>query len=102
MATYLAERWQTALTVVAATDGSRPSPEALHYMRTYLEWHEVQADFVQASGAPGEVVLKTAEERLIELIMMGGYGATPVKEVILGSTVNQVLRQTPCPVFICR
>ena len=102
VATYLAERWQTALTVVAATDGSRPSPEALRYLHTYLEWHEVQADFVQASGAPGEAVLKTAEERRIELIMMGGYGATPVKEVILGSTVNHVLRQTPCPVFICR
>jgi nucleotide-binding universal stress UspA family protein len=102
VATYLAERWQTALTVVSATDGSRPSAEAMQYVHTYLDWHEVQAEFVQAEGAPGETVLKTAQERAIDLIMMGGYGATPMKEVILGSTVNRVLRETSCPVFICR
>jgi nucleotide-binding universal stress UspA family protein len=102
VATYLAERWPTTLTVVAVTDGSRVTATALADVQRYLDLHEVAADFVDAAGPVGETLLKIADERQINLLLLGGYSANPVKEVILGSTVNRILREAPCPIFICR
>jgi nucleotide-binding universal stress UspA family protein len=62
----------------------------------------VTADIMNVEGPIAEAILKIADERLINLLMLGGYSANPVKEVILGSTVNRVLREAPCPIFICR
>jgi nucleotide-binding universal stress UspA family protein len=33
---------------------------------------------------------------------MGGYGYSPLLEVMLGSTVDQVLRESSLPTLICR
>jgi nucleotide-binding universal stress UspA family protein len=33
---------------------------------------------------------------------MGGYGHSPVMEVVLGSAVDQVLRESRQPTLICR
>lgn len=100
---YLAERWQAALTVVSVSNGSPASAAALDYAYKYLDFHEVPADFVLDSGRPvTEVLSQAIQERDINLLMMGGYSANPVKEVILGSTVNYALREAHCPVFICQ
>jgi nucleotide-binding universal stress UspA family protein len=102
VATYLAERWQTALTVVAVADGSRVTPGALADAQRYLDLHELTAEFVNAAGPIADAILTLADERHINLLMLGGYSANPVKEVIVGSTVNRMLREAPCPIFICR
>lgn len=99
--TYLAERWKTALTVVSIREKSGAAPGDLDYAREYLELHEVEADFVTADG-PIDLVLRTAEERQIDLVLMGGYSVSALEEVIAGSAVNLMLRQAHCPIFICR
>ncbi|MCB0032322.1 MAG: universal stress protein, partial [Anaerolineales bacterium] len=37
-----------------------------------------------------------------DLIIMGAFGATPVRQLILGSTVVDLLRETTQPVLLCR
>ena len=101
VATYVAERWQTALTVVSAIDGVRVTPAVLADVQRYLDLHEVAADLLSVSGPIAQAILTAAGERSINLLMLGGYGANPVREVILGSTVNRVLREAHSPVFIC-
>jgi nucleotide-binding universal stress UspA family protein len=36
------------------------------------------------------------------VLLMGGYGFAPVFEVVLGSVVDEVLRESQKPVLICR
>jgi nucleotide-binding universal stress UspA family protein len=36
------------------------------------------------------------------LIIMGGYGLRPELEFVLGSVVDQVLRESASPVLVCR
>ncbi len=100
--TYLAEIWKTALTVASVMDGIRVTSAALDEVKRYLEFHEVAADLVNTTGPIAETLLALAGGRPVDLLLLGGYGANPVKEVILGSTVNRVLREACCPVFICR
>jgi len=43
----------------------------------------------------GNSILRTAAENGCDLILMGGDGAGPVMEAVLGSTVDQLLRESP-------
>jgi nucleotide-binding universal stress UspA family protein len=49
-----------------------------------------------------EAILQTAETQQSDLILIGGYGHSPVLEIVLGSAVDQVLRESHRPVLICR
>ncbi|TEU17279.1 MAG: universal stress protein [Anaerolineales bacterium] len=102
VATYLSCRWNITLVVVTVIETGRTTSETLARAQRYLETHEVQATFVKESGPAAEAVLKTAKEHESDLIIMGGYGFSPVLEVVLGSTVDQVLRTSRQPMLICR
>jgi nucleotide-binding universal stress UspA family protein len=102
VATYLAGAWDIALAVVTVVETGRTTSEALERAREYLESHEVQAAFVRESGPVAEAILRTAEAQESNLIVMGGYGFSPVLEVVLGSAVDQVLREAGRPMLICR
>jgi nucleotide-binding universal stress UspA family protein len=101
VAAYLAERWKTALTVLTVLDGEKVFPSTQDYARSYLETRGVQADFIVADG-PLDVFLDVMKERKINLVLIGGYNGTALKEVMLGSAVNFLLREVNCPMLICR
>ncbi len=101
VATYMAERWNTALTVLTLRDPSRGGPSELEYAREYLELHEVEADYVLCDG-PIDVLFEVMQERSIDLALMGGYGGSALTQALFGSTVNHMLRESCCPLFICR
>lgn len=101
VAAYLAERWQTALTVVTVSEGGKISASVQDYARSYLELHEIEAEFVSIDG-PLDAFLKVIKDHKINLVLMGGYSGTALKEVILGSAVNFLLRKVDCPLLICR
>ena len=101
VAAYLAERWRTPLTVVTVGEGN--SAQTIQdYARAYLELHEIEAEYVITAGVVGEKLLQARAEREADLVLMGGYGRSPWQEMVLGSVVNFMLREAPCPVFICR
>jgi nucleotide-binding universal stress UspA family protein len=102
VATYLAGQWQIPLVVVTVIEMGRTTSETLARAQSYLETHGVQAVFVKESGPVAEAILKTADEHQSDLIIMGGYGHSPVLEVVLGSAVDQVLRASQRPMLICR
>ena len=105
LATYLARRWNMALAVVTVEERAGRTPfrvQVLARAQAYLEEHGARATFVTKQGPVSEAILKTAEEQASELIMMGGYGFSPPVEIVFGSTVVQVLRQSRLPVLVCR
>jgi nucleotide-binding universal stress UspA family protein len=110
VATYVAGSWAIPLVVVTVKDtkgtkdgeGDRATSQTLARAREYLESHGVQATCVVESGPVAEAVLRTADEHQSDLIIMGGYGSSPVLEVVLGSAVDQVLRASRRPMLICR
>jgi nucleotide-binding universal stress UspA family protein len=62
----------------------------------------VQATFIQEGGSAADAILNTAQQQASNFVIMGGYGYSPVLEVMLGSTVDQVLRAGRLPTLICR
>jgi len=102
VATYLAGQWNIPLVVVTVIETGRTTSEALARAQSYLETHGVPATFVKESGSVAEAILRTAEAHESALIVLGGYGFSPVLEVVLGSAVDQVLRESRRPMLICR
>jgi nucleotide-binding universal stress UspA family protein len=102
VSTYLAGQWGIPLLVLTVIDSEQPSRDALSQAQAYLEKHGVQATLIEAEGAVSDAILRTSQEHDSELIVMGGYGFSPVLQIALGSAVDKVLRASRRPVLICR
>lgn len=102
VATYLSGRWNSSLVVVTVMEAEHISSETQTPAQRYLQSHGVQATYVTEKGSVPDIIRKTAEEHGSNLIIMGGYGHSPVLEVVLGSAVDQVLRESRQPILICR
>lgn len=100
--TYLALRWQLALTVVTVLEDQKTSEETLAHARSYLEDNGVEATYRLERGPVADVILTTAAASNSDLIAIGGYGLGPIVEIVLGSAVDKVLRASRLPVLICR
>ncbi len=101
VATYLAGKWQIPLTVLTV-DRTGTGSQILDRARQYLEQHNIEATFVIKTGSIVQTILDTVIEDENNLLIMGGYGQSSVVEVVLGSVVDQVLREVKLPLLICR
>ena len=101
VAAYVAELWKTSLIVMTLTEDETASAPLQDYARTYLELHEIEAEYVHMKGSM-DLFLDVSREREIDLILMGGYSGTPLKEMLIGSLVNHLLRKFEHPILICR
>jgi len=101
VAAYVAELWNTSLVVMTRTGVGTTSPSVQDHARAYLELHEIQADYIVVDGTLDNI-LEIASEREINLILMGSYSGTALKEVVLGSMVNELLRRFEYPIMICK
>ena len=102
VATYLAGKWGMPLFVVSVKSSGRVSENTLRKAQDYLENHGVRASYIAKSGPVANALLQTMDENNCDLLIMGGYGLNPIFEIMLGSAVDQVLRQSCQAMLICR
>jgi len=102
VATYLAEIWKTELIVFTALDGARIKPEVQDYVKRYLEIHEVEADYIVTEQDSKAILKSTIAEQQADLVLMGTYGRSVIREVVSGGTLDYLLREAGVPTFICR
>ncbi len=102
LATYLAGRWKIPLVVLTVQEGERVGEATLERAAEYARDHEVNPVTELRAGPVDEAILAAAREHECNLILMGGYGLSPLLEFALGSAVDKVLRKAEVPVLICR
>lgn len=102
VATYLAARWNLHLVVVSVLDSKSTDEKVLDRARDYLEKHNVQAEYRLEEGEVGQVLSQIQQETQADFMIMGGYRHHPALELILGSTVDEALRESCKPILICR
>jgi nucleotide-binding universal stress UspA family protein len=78
-------------------------------LREHLDWAKAQLEAAgfapRASLVPGHpeaVIAREVGDRDIDLLVMGAYGHSRIRTLILGSTTTQVLRSCPIPVLLLR
>ena len=68
----------------------------------YLSHHSIQATPILASGHPKEAIIEAASAQQNSIVIMGAYGDTRLREILLGSTTEAVITKTDCPVLLYR
>ncbi|MET4060240.1 nucleotide-binding universal stress UspA family protein [Arthrobacter sp. UYP6] len=73
----------------------------IQWLRTKMDDTDTDYELVQAVRGQdaAEEILTVAEERGVELIVIGLRRRTPVGKLIMGSTAQRILLQAHCPVL---
>jgi nucleotide-binding universal stress UspA family protein len=92
----------------ATTPGERESGEdaaqnarrKLDHARQALSERKVQAEFVPSAGAPAKAILRLAEERGADLIVVGTRRKGFFERLVEGSVNHDVLHRAKCDVLV--
>jgi len=118
----LAQKLQARLTVMyvmetmpleAAESASDRFPSNWQRWETYIEQrmavslkriHDVglQGESLVVHGVPFQIIIDTAKEKAVDLIIMSTHGRTGLTHVLVGSVAEKVVRMAPCPVLVTR
>ncbi len=102
MAAELSSALGLPLTVlhVARADGDGES--VLAEARRYLAAYDVPVTYESVTGPPHQRIVDVLRERGYDLLTIGAYGHSRIIEMVLGSTTEFVLRNSPAPVLLTR
>ncbi|MBU3916465.1 universal stress protein [bacterium] len=60
---------------------------------------DIKANLVNVKGDAFYEIIRYAEEKDIDLIVMGTHGRTGIKHIVMGSVAEKVVRYSPTPVL---
>ncbi len=101
LAAYFSMIWSINLSVVSVLS-QQTNENTQAFARDYLMARNIDANYFIEPGPNAEGILRVADNRSSDFIIMGSYGFNPFMEVMLGSTIDQLLVNTRIPVLICR
>lgn len=76
---------------------SRLNDAAVHLRSTGLSVSEAIRP-----GHAAEVIPRAATDEQVDLLVMGAYGHSHIRSMIIGSTTTQVMQTTPVAMLVCR
>ena len=90
------------LTVDAHRAGARFSDRPGFGLTTYLRRHGAKARVkqVSASGGIADTILGQVTEEQADLLVMGGYGHSRVREMMFGGVTRSILETAPSPILV--
>jgi nucleotide-binding universal stress UspA family protein len=102
LAATLAAGLDLPLVVVCVSSDEREGRATLGEAEAYLEPHKLRTKAVLESGAPVDGILQVAQRESCDLIIMGAFGHSRVRELFVGSTTDGILRVAELPVLLYR
>lgn len=101
----IARSMNLSVTVVCVADKEGEAMNILSKAKTFLEGYKLTVETISKGGydhAGGILNVCNDEDRNFDLLVMGAYGHSRIQEMILGSTTVRVMRETNCPILLCR
>lgn len=92
--------------VVSVASNTKKEKEFIIYdndLRKHLSHHGIQVEVASldpAAKGTGKTILEGAEEYNADLVIMGAYGHTRLKEIALGGATRYLLNNTTIPLFL--
>jgi nucleotide-binding universal stress UspA family protein len=99
---YLAGQWKVPLDVISIGELDLTA-DIQGDARKYLENYDIQAQYIVVDkNDPPNVIFDYIDQMDIDLLLLGGYGRSPIAELVQGSGVDEILRRTKIPLLIGR
>jgi nucleotide-binding universal stress UspA family protein len=97
---YLEKAEAVQIVTVQGTGIAEPDIESV---KDYLLAHGIEAEILRAepqSRSVGDVLLQTAVSNEADLLVLGGYGHSRLREWLAGGVTRQILSQATLPLFL--
>ncbi len=89
--------------VLSVEEDNDPQQKWSQRIETQLEESSLKDfQFILREGQPGSKIIQEAEDKQVDLILLGGHHYSAIVEWIVGSNLDFVLRNTSLPVLIAR
>ncbi len=99
---HLGEKLNSLITVLTITDDQELGGHYLKEAEKYLKSYKVKFESVLLPGTPDKEIIKYAENNNVDLVAIGAYGHSRIREALLGSNTEYVLRFSPCHVLLAK
>lgn len=67
--------------------------------KNFRDDHDLVVNHIVLSGKPADEIAAWASKRNVDLIVMGSYGKSTIRQFLMGSTAYRVIKNSPCPVL---
>jgi nucleotide-binding universal stress UspA family protein len=82
------------------SDSDRIAQARLEQARAYLEDRGLQAELVATKGTPADAIVRLAQDRGVDLIVVGSRHKRFFERLVEGSVNQNVLRRAGCDVLV--
>jgi nucleotide-binding universal stress UspA family protein len=76
--------------------------QAVNYVKGLGEMKGINVESVLLQGNPSDELIRYAEEKKMDIIIMGTLGKTGLDRLLLGSVAGNVVRHSKVPVMVVR
>ena len=90
------------LTVLSIAKEPKIAEGVVHQAKSYLSSYSVPVKYETDHGYPEQKIIAYLSQSDYDLLFIGAYGHRRIINMVLGSTTEYVLRNSPCPVFLNR
>jgi len=101
----IAQKTGSHLIVLSAILNERELEEAKNNTNMALEMarkKDIPAEALTPTGKPSNVIVETAGGMGVDLIVMGTYGKTGIKKLLMGSSTEKVIGSAGCAVLVLK
>lgn len=99
---YFAANFDAKPTLFTVSSNAESANAILNEGEKYLEAFDIPVRKKSRRGNPDEEILNFSQEEEMDLIIMGAYGNSRIKEAILGSTTERVMRNANIPLLLVK
>jgi nucleotide-binding universal stress UspA family protein len=82
------------------SDADRVAMERLENARTFLDERGLEAELLPTQGPPADAIVRLAQERGVDLIVVGSRHKRFFERLVEGSVNQEVLRRAGCDVLV--
>ena len=102
IAGYFGCTLNVSLTVLTITDDKDWGDRIRKKSEKYLEPYKLACNCEVLPGDVEDEILRFANKNKMDLLIMGAYGHSRIREAILGSTTAQIMRNADIPVLLAK
>jgi nucleotide-binding universal stress UspA family protein len=98
----IAQQMHLPLTVITVSDDKKSGEDILSRATEFLKGYDITHDNMLEGGDIVDAILSFCKKGSYDLLVIGAYGHSKIRELILGNTTVQLMRKVTCPVLLCR
>jgi len=102
VAVYVAGQWDLPIVVLSGKDDEKNSTEKIRSLIDSLAPDNLSVTYRNGDIGSTEEILGTANDNSCDWVISPGYGSSALKEIVLGTTLDELLGRATIPVLICQ